>query len=171
MRRQGSARNGAWSTENAVTFARAKPSGASYPGLAIIAKLATVLEVEPAELLTVLPGKPERVLPLTMELAALSTRAGASGKILSAHGAWSNLSFEEPARPGSGVTGISRKSIGYARGERGAQPAIGSVNHRANLDLVTECGARSRVCYLELRIVTPIYPVPSETLRLKGGQG
>jgi hypothetical protein len=60
MRRRGSARNGAWSTENAVTFARAKPSGASYPGLAIIAKLA-VLEVEPAELLTVLPGKPERV--------------------------------------------------------------------------------------------------------------
>jgi hypothetical protein len=30
-------------------------------GLAIISKLATVLEVEPAELLTVLPGKPERV--------------------------------------------------------------------------------------------------------------
>jgi transcriptional regulator with XRE-family HTH domain len=35
--------------------------GASYPGLEIIAKLAMVLEVEPAELLTVPPGKPERV--------------------------------------------------------------------------------------------------------------
>jgi hypothetical protein len=31
--------------------------GASYPGLEIIAKLATVLEVEPAELLRVPPAK------------------------------------------------------------------------------------------------------------------
>jgi transcriptional regulator with XRE-family HTH domain len=46
--------------------------GASYPGLEIIAKLATVLGVEPAELLRVAPGKPERyTLPLTMELAIL----------------------------------------------------------------------------------------------------
>jgi hypothetical protein len=49
MRRRGSARDGAWSTENAVTFARAKPSGASYTGLEIIAKLAVVLEVERAD--------------------------------------------------------------------------------------------------------------------------
>jgi transcriptional regulator with XRE-family HTH domain len=33
---------------------------ASYPGLEIIAKLATALEVEPAELLRVPPGMPER---------------------------------------------------------------------------------------------------------------
>jgi transcriptional regulator with XRE-family HTH domain len=32
--------------------------GASYPGLEIIAKLATVLEVEPAELVRVRPTKP-----------------------------------------------------------------------------------------------------------------
>jgi hypothetical protein len=35
--------------------------GASYPGLEIIAKLATVLEVEPAELLKVPPGMPEHL--------------------------------------------------------------------------------------------------------------
>jgi len=34
---------------------------ARYPGLDIIAKLATVLEVEPAELLRVPPGMPERL--------------------------------------------------------------------------------------------------------------
>ena len=34
---------------------------ASYPGLEIIAKLATVLEVEPAELLKVPPGMPEHL--------------------------------------------------------------------------------------------------------------
>jgi hypothetical protein len=34
--------------------------GASYPGLEIIAKLATVLEVEPAELLRMPAGKGER---------------------------------------------------------------------------------------------------------------
>jgi transcriptional regulator with XRE-family HTH domain len=34
--------------------------GASYPGLEIIAKLATVLEVEPTELLRMPPGMPER---------------------------------------------------------------------------------------------------------------
>jgi hypothetical protein len=61
MRRRRSARDGAWSTENAVTFARAKPSGASYSGLEIIAKLVVVLEVERAELLTVAPRSHERM--------------------------------------------------------------------------------------------------------------
>ena len=35
--------------------------GASYPGLEIIAKIATVLEVEPAELLRVPAGMPDRM--------------------------------------------------------------------------------------------------------------
>jgi hypothetical protein len=35
--------------------------GASYPGLEIIAKLATVLEVEPAEPLRVASGMPDRM--------------------------------------------------------------------------------------------------------------
>jgi transcriptional regulator with XRE-family HTH domain len=43
--------------------------GESYPGLEIIAKLATVLEVEPAELLMVAPDARTHALPLTMELA------------------------------------------------------------------------------------------------------
>ena len=42
------------------TYMSKLEKGASYPGLEIIAKLATVLEVEPAELLRVPPGMPER---------------------------------------------------------------------------------------------------------------
>ena len=43
------------------TYYEQAGEGASYPGLEIIAKLATVLEVEPSELLRVPPGMPERV--------------------------------------------------------------------------------------------------------------
>jgi transcriptional regulator with XRE-family HTH domain len=42
------------------TYMSKLEKGASYPGLEIIAKLATVLEVEPAELLRVPPGMPDR---------------------------------------------------------------------------------------------------------------
>ena len=41
------------------TYMSKLEKGASYRGLEIIAKLATVLEVEPAELLRVTPGMPE----------------------------------------------------------------------------------------------------------------
>jgi transcriptional regulator with XRE-family HTH domain len=41
------------------TYMSKLEKGASYPGLEIIAKLATVLEVEPAELLRVPPRMPE----------------------------------------------------------------------------------------------------------------
>jgi transcriptional regulator with XRE-family HTH domain len=43
------------------TYMSKLEKGASYPGLEIIAKLATVLEVEPAELLRVPRGTPERM--------------------------------------------------------------------------------------------------------------
>ena len=43
------------------TYLSKLEKGASYPGLEIIAKISTVLEVEPAELLRVPPGMPERV--------------------------------------------------------------------------------------------------------------
>jgi transcriptional regulator with XRE-family HTH domain len=42
------------------TYMSKLEKGASYPGLEIIAKLARVLEVEPAELLRAAPGMPER---------------------------------------------------------------------------------------------------------------
>jgi transcriptional regulator with XRE-family HTH domain len=60
--------------------------GASYPRLEIIINLATVLEVEPAEMLRV---------------PASEGRARALG--LSAHGAWLSLPFEEPAGGGREV--------------------------------------------------------------------
>ena len=43
------------------TYMSKLEKGASYPGLEIIARLATVLEVEPAELLRMPPGTPERM--------------------------------------------------------------------------------------------------------------
>jgi len=43
------------------TYLSKLEKGASYPGLEIIAKLATVLEVEPAELLRVPPGMLEHL--------------------------------------------------------------------------------------------------------------
>jgi hypothetical protein len=41
--------------------AAAREEPIAWYGLELIAKLATVLEIEPAGLLTMLPGKPERV--------------------------------------------------------------------------------------------------------------
>jgi hypothetical protein len=56
-------------------------------------------------------------MSLSKELAILLDRLRRQGSVLSTRGAWLSLSLDEPAgaRPGSGVTGISRKSIGYAR--------------------------------------------------------
>jgi transcriptional regulator with XRE-family HTH domain len=41
------------------TYLSKLEKGASYPGLEIIAKLATVLEVEPAELIRLTPRNPK----------------------------------------------------------------------------------------------------------------
>jgi len=43
------------------TYLSTLEKGASYPGLEIVAKLATVLEVEPNELLRISPARPSRV--------------------------------------------------------------------------------------------------------------
>jgi hypothetical protein len=61
------------------TYMSKLEKAASYPGLEIIAKFATLLEVEPAELLRGAAGNARtHALPLTIELAFSRTGSSAS---------------------------------------------------------------------------------------------
>jgi hypothetical protein len=134
-------------------------------GLEIAAKLATVLEVEPAELLLRVPLAPRSTSPI-VSWVDLRPMVGALAVIGRGRDELTQLGERSDASELMFI--ILRRDHSPAPIFRGLRSGPDWV--LSNLDFVTECGVKSRVCYLELHIVTPISG-SAERLRLKGGRG